>query len=146
MNVQRFTDNLFEFAPRLTLSVHEVLDLTFSSLSVNSKTYRYLPGLPEQLGESWVNPVVDLAQSFNFFNPADRYNSAFKIRAVSLKAVHHLHDWDLSVEYSGAPKLVTSPVKQYVWSPSFTIQLQWIPVSELKTAASGDRDGVYLRQ
>jgi hypothetical protein len=41
---------------------------------------------------------------------------------------------------------VTSPVKQYVWSPSFTIQLQWIPVSELKAAASADRDGVYLRQ
>jgi len=33
-----------------------------------------------------------------------------------------------------------------VWSPKFSIQLQWLPVTQLKTAASGDRNGVYLRQ
>ncbi len=145
MNVQRYTDNLFEFAPRLTLSVHELLDLSFSSLSVNNKTYRYLPGLAEALGESWVNPLEDLGWSFNFFNPADRYLSAFKIRSITLKAVHHLHDWDLSFEYAGSPKLVTTPTKRYEWSPSFSIRLQWIPVPELKAAVSGDRTGVSVR-
>ena len=148
MNVQRFTDNLFEFAPRLSLAVYEGLDLTFSSLSVNTKTYRYLPGLPEQVSESWVNPVVDLARSFNFFDTADRYLSAFKIRSLSLKAVHHLHDWDLSFEYTGSPKLVTdeSGKRQYEWSPSFVIQLQWIPVPELKAAVSGDRAALRVRE
>lgn len=153
MNVQRYTDNLFEFAPRLTLAVHEALDLTFSSLSVNTKTYRYIPGLPEAVSESWVNPVVDLVRSFNFFDTRppssnDRYRSAFKIRSLSLKAVHHLHDWDLSFEYTGSPKLVTdeSGARQYEWSPVFTIQLQWIPVPEVKAAVSGDRVGVQVRQ
>jgi hypothetical protein len=147
MNLQRYTDNLFEFAPRLTLSVSEALDFTFSSLSVNTKTYRYLPGLGVPLGEAyWVNPLEDLARSFNFFYTPDRYASAFKIRSVAMKAVHHLHDWDLSVEYSGAPELITSPTKQYVWSPKFTIQLQWQPVSQVKTAIRGDRNGVYVRQ
>ncbi len=148
MNVLRYTDNLFEFAPRLTLAVHEALDLTFSSLSVNTKTYRYIPGLPEAVGESWVNPVVDLARSFNFFNPPDRYLSAFKIRSISLKAVHHLHDWDLSFEYTGSPKLVTydSGLRQYEWSPTFAIRLQWIPVPEVKAAVSGDREGVRVRE
>jgi hypothetical protein len=147
MDVQRYTDNLFEFAPQLTMSVSEALDLTFSSLSVNTKTYRYIPGLGTPLAEEyWVNPFVDLVKSFNFFYPADRYDSAFKIRSISLKAVHHLHDWDLTVEYSGSQQLVTSPTKQYAWSPKFSIQLQWLAVPELKTAASGDRAGVYLRQ
>lgn len=151
MNLQRFTDNLFEFAPRVTLAVHEALDLTFSSLSVNTRTYRYLPGLPGQVGEAWVNPVVDLVRSFNFFDTRppssnDRYLSAFKIRSISLKAVHHLHDWDLTVEYTGSPKLVTVPKKQYEWSPTFAIRLQWVPVPEIKAAVSGDRDGIRVRE
>jgi len=153
MNIQRFTDNLFDFAPRLTLSVHDVLDLSFSSLSVNTKTYRYIPGLAERLGDpvGWVNPLWDLVRSFNFFDtdpPAanDRYLSAFKIRSISLKAVHHLHDWNLTVEYTGSPKLVTEPTKQYEWSPTFSIQLQWLAVPELKAAARGDRDGLSLRE
>ncbi len=148
MNLARYTDNLFEFAPRLTLAVHEALDLTFSSLSVNSKTYRYIPGLPEAVGESWVNPVVDLARSFNFFTTSDRFLSAFKIRSISAKAVHHLHDWDLSFEYAGNPKLITlsNGTRQYEWSPTFAIRLQWIPVPELKAAVSGDRDGIRVRE
>ncbi len=155
MNVQRYTDNLFEFAPRLTLAVHEALDLTLSSLSVNNKTYRYIPGLAAAVGETLdrelMNPISDLAWSFDFFNPDHRKHSAFKIRSISLKAVHHLHDWDLSFEYTGAPKLVTSPVKQYEWSPTFSIQLQWIPVPQLKAAVRGDRDEagndrIYIRE
>lgn len=151
MNLQRYTDNLFEFAPRLTLKVHELLDLSFSSLSTNTKTYRYLPGFAEALGESWVNPLTDLVRSFNVFDTDpptsnDRYLSSFKIRSVSLKAVHHLHDWDLSVEYTGAPKLVTEPVRQYVWSPSFAVQLQWLAVPELTAKVRGDREGIAVRQ
>ncbi|MCX7030006.1 MAG: hypothetical protein NTU62_07780, partial [Spirochaetes bacterium] len=151
MNVQRYTDNLFEFAPRLTLAVSEFLDLTFSSLSVNNKTYLYIPGLGVPFGESWVNPITDLGWSFNFFNPADRYRSAFKIRSISMKAVHHLHDWDLSFEYAGAPKLITSGTKRYEWSPTFSINLQWIPVPEVKAAVRGDRneageDRIHVRE
>jgi hypothetical protein len=142
MNFQNLPDNLFDFAPRLTLKVHELLDLTFSSLSVNTKTYRYIPGFSEMVPDpaGWVNPIVDLAKSFNFFNTADRYTSAFKIRSISLKAVHHLHDWDLTVEYAGSPKLFTRPTKRYDWSPTFSVQLQWIPVPELSAKVSGDRD------
>ena len=94
-----------------------------------------------------MNPVVDLARSFNFFNPADRYTSAFKIRSLSLKAVHHLHDWDLSFEYTGAPKLVTYPGEAVRVEPD--VQRSSSSGSrcrELKAAVSGDRDGVYLRQ
>ena len=95
-----------------------------------------------------MNPVVDLARSFNFFNPPDRFLSAFKIRSLSAKAVHHLHDWDLSFEYAGTPKLVTNEfgTRQYEWSPTFAIRLQWIPVPELKAAVSGDRGGIRVRE
>ena len=146
MNVLRYTDNLFEFAPApdsggargarpdLLLAVREHEDVSLH------------PRAAGAVGESWVNPVVDLARSFNFFYPPDRYLSAFKIRSISLKAVHHLHDWDLSFEYTGSPKLVTyeSGVRQYEWSPTFAIRLQWIPVPEVKAAVSGDRDGVRV--
>jgi hypothetical protein len=86
-----------------------------------------------------VNPLTDLAQSFNFANNDDRRRSGFKIQTISLKAVQHFPDWDVSVEYQGSPQLIThtnASGMQYVqneWSPTFSIQVKWKAVPEVKS-------------
>ena len=147
LNLQKYTDTMLDVTFRLNLAIYKFLELSLSSVSYNSKTYRYFPGWPEAVGEQWVNPLLDLVQSYNFFSLADRYRSAFKIRTLSVKAVHHLHDWDLSFEYQGSPQLRTnaSGGKQYEWTPTFSLQVQWVPVPEVKSSIRGDANGVTLR-
>ena len=144
LNLQTYIDNLFDFSPSLTLTVFKTLDLTFSSVSNNTRTYLYIPGWS---GLPWVNPLTDLVQSFNFFNNDDRRRSGFKIQTFSLKAVQHFPDWDVSVEYQGSPQLIThtSPTGvQFVqneWSPTFSILVQWKAVSEVKSTIHQEYTG-----
>jgi hypothetical protein len=147
VNLQRYTDSTFDFSLRLGLAVSRLLDLSFTSVSSNSRTYRYIPGWPEAVGETWVNPLTDLLASYNFWNISDRYKSGFKIRTLAVKAVHHLHDWDLTFEYQGTPQLVTlaSGLRQYQWTPTFSILVQWLPVPEVKSRIHQDTSGLYLR-
>jgi hypothetical protein len=149
LNLAKYTDNLLDFSLTLTLSIHKALDFSFSSVSTNGKTYRYVPGLPEAVGETWVNPLLDLLWSYNFFNPSDRSRSAFKIRSLSVKAVQHLPDWDLTFQYQGSPQLRADPSDgnrlKYMWTPTISIQVQWVAVPEVKSSVRGDVNGVTLR-
>ncbi len=147
LNLQKYTDNLFDFSLKLNATVSEFLELSISSLSTNTKTYRYIPGWREAVegaGAPWVNPFTDLLTSFNFLSESDRRNSQFKIRTLAIKAVHHLHDWDFSFEYQGSPQLSTPATgpRQYVWTPTFTLQVQWIPVQEVKSRIGKDATGL----
>jgi hypothetical protein len=148
LNIERFTDNLFDFSLALTLNIYKALDLTFSSYSTNSKTYRYIPGWPEAVGEAWSNPVIDLANSYAFWNPEARKRSSFKIRTLAVTATQHFPDWDLSFQYQGSPQLRVDPAdgkQRYLWTPSFSITAQWNAVSEVKSNIQGDYNGVTLR-
>jgi lipopolysaccharide assembly outer membrane protein LptD (OstA) len=153
MNLQNYLDNLFDFNLGINLTIFKFLDLSVSSVSTNSKTYRYFPALAAAEGETWVNPLSDLLESFNFFDTRasafnDRVRSAFKIRTLSVKAVQHFPDWDLSFQYQGSPQLRRDPadnVLKFMWTPSFSIQVQWIAVSEAKSAVHGDYTGMFLR-
>ena len=153
LNLQNYLDNLFDFNLGITLSIFKFLDLTFSSVSTNSKTYRYFPSLAAAEGETWVNPINDLFASFDFFDTRtsalnDRVRSAFKIRTLAVTAVQHFPDWDLSFQYQGSPQLRRDPadnVLKNIWTPTFSIQVQWNAVSEVKSNVHGDYTGVYLR-
>ena len=144
LNLQKYTDNLFDFGMDLNLSIYKFLDLTFSSYSSNTKTYRYIPGWAAAVGEvgldaSQLNPITDLLNSFDFFSPDSakhRSQSGFKIGTLSVKAVQHLHDWDLVFQYQGSPQLLADPATgrlRYTWSPAFSIQVQWNAVPEIKS-------------
>jgi len=144
LNLQTYVDNLFDFSPSLTLTIYKSLDLTFSSVSNNTRTYLYIPGWS---GLPWVNPLSDLMQSFNFFNSDDRRRSGFKIQTISLKAVQHFPDWDVTVQYQGSPQLIThtnpsgTQYQQNEWSPTFSIQVQWKAVSEVKSTIHQEYTG-----
>ena len=94
-------DNSLSFDLRLGVRIHRFLDLSFRSSSVNRHLYRYLPDTAEQAGDRWVNPIVDLARSFNFLNSEDRIASAFKLESLRIEALHRLGDWNLSLAYQG---------------------------------------------
>jgi hypothetical protein len=150
LNLQKYTDNLFDFSLKVNAVVSEFLELSFTSLSTNTRTYRYIPGWREAVegtGAPWVNPFADLLSSFSFANRKDREDSQFKIRTLAIKAVHHLHDWDLSFEYQGSPQLSTpaSGPRQYEWVPTFILQVQWAPVQEVKSRIRKDATGLLMR-
>ncbi len=151
MDLQRFTENELDFTLALNLSIFRFLDLSFTAVSYNNKTYRYFPWwrdqLEEPLSSADKNPFLDLIRSFDFFNSSNRYDSAFKLKSLSLKAVNHLHDWDLTLEYQGSPQLRTldNGKSQYQWNSVFAIQVQWVPVPEIHARTHGDYTGFYLR-
>jgi hypothetical protein len=151
MNLQKYTDNLFDFSLNVNFSIYKFLDLTFSSVSNNSRTFLYFPSLATQVGAPWVNPLEDLLWSFDFFDtrPAAlnyRNRSAFKISTLAVKIVQHLHDWDLTFQYQGSPLLITTNgPPHYEWSPIFAIQVQWNAVPQIKNNIHGDYTGVTLR-
>ena len=152
MNLQNNLDNLFDFTLTFDVSIYKFLDISFSSYSNNSRTYLYFPEMARYYGQAPLNPLTDLINSFNFFNPTARINSSFKIRTITAKVVQHFGDWDLMFQYQGSPQLITTtnPVTfvqttQYTWSPIFAIQVQWNAVPEIKSNIHGDSTGTFLR-
>lgn len=144
MNLQNFLDNRFNFSFSMKYFVYQFLELSFTSISYNNQTYLYFPSFA---GASWRNPIVDLFDSFNFFDDAARRRSAFKLKSVLFEMIHHLHDWDLTLRYEGKPSLITGADGrlQYTWYDSFSILLQWIPIPEMRSTMRGDPSGFFIR-
>jgi len=134
MDFQRYTDTAFTFNLIFSLKIAEFLDLNFESKSVNRASYRYLAGYSEKLDLTELNLISDLFKSFNFFNKHDRLESNFNIESLSFSAVHHLSDWDLNVNYSGKPELITNSdnSKEYQMQSNFSVFVTWKPVPEIK--------------
>ncbi len=135
MNLLKPTDTSFIFNLSFSLSIAEFLDLNFKSESVNRAFYRYIPQFSNELGlPETVNPFVDLVKSFNFFKKSDRLASSFNLNLLDFTVVHHLKNWDLNVEYTGKPEIVTTEDlhQEYQWNSSFSIFLSWKPIPEIK--------------
>jgi len=147
MDLRRYTENSLDFTFKLDLFIYKFLEFSFSSVHANNLTHRYFPAFSRELDIPWMNPITDLLHSFNFWNIDDRYSSAFKLKNIALKAVHHLHDWDLSFIYEGKPVLFTdsSGAFKYRWESTFSIFLQWIAIPEMKSTVRGDGSGFYVR-
>jgi hypothetical protein len=135
LNLLQFTDNALALNLTAKLSVYKFLDISFSLQSQNRATYRYFPSFAEQVGQTALNPLVDLLKSVNFFSTTDRSQSNFKMQKVDFKLVHHLGDWDLNIDFTGSPELATSSagLTYYQWNPTFTLSVDWKPVPEIKS-------------
>lgn len=126
-------ENRFTFTTALTAGVHEFLDLTLSTSSSNDRTYRYFPEWTRAEEATTLNPLEDLLWSFAFWDDDLRRRSNFKIERVSLEAVHHLQDWDLTVAYSARPESDTGDL-----TSEFSIVVQWLPVPEFRSRLSAE--------
>lgn len=146
MNLQQITNNNLSFTLGFTFSIYEFLQLNISSTSSNQFMYRYIPGLSQQIRPDWewINPLVDLAKSFNFFNPEDRFESNFKIKSLDIGLTHILHDWFITASYKGRFKLKTNSgtsLLEYVWTPEISFYVQWYALPELKSDVKLDEEG-----
>ena len=140
----RFTDSSLNFGLDLELSIHEFMDLRFSSRSQNAFIYQYIPELATQVGRPSRSFFLDLLRSFNFFTEQDRIDSDFNLQRLSIGLVHYMGDWDLSLDYSGTPRLETDDAgnRRFVWADSLTISLAWKPIPEIKSDVTIDEDTV----
>ena len=141
LSLIRATDSTMSFDLNLDLGIAEFLDLSVSSKSVNKASYRYVPSLSESLGLKWLNPVVDIARSFNFFNPQDRVTSFFNLENISISLIHPMPDWELEVEYSGTPELREEEGSSfYEWASEISFSVRWKPIPEIKRKVTS-KDG-----
>ncbi|MDR2177702.1 MAG: LPS-assembly protein LptD [Treponema sp.] len=145
VDLQRYTYSRFDMNMGFTFSFKEVLDLTFSVTSDNSVVYRYLRNIPglklpvATTGES--NVLVDLLNSFRFDNPALRTESGFKLKSFNLKAVHYMGDWNATLGITLAPYLdITADPARYQFNTQVSFMVQWIPISEIKSEFTVDKD------
>ncbi|MBT3273562.1 MAG: hypothetical protein HN368_10420 [Spirochaetales bacterium] len=141
INLIRATDSNMDFGFNFSLGIAEFLNLTISSRSVNKSSYLYIPNLAAELGKSWLNPIGDIARSFNFFSRSDRENSVYNLENITVSLVHEMPDWNLNVEYTGNPDLVESEgSSQYEWAAEVSVFVQWKPIPEIKRKVTS-KDG-----
>ena len=142
IDLYKFTESIMDFTFGLNLTVHEFVEIGFHVTSQNTKSYRYIPAFAEQADEPWVNPFEDLLKSFNFFNIDDRRESSFNLKSIGLTMIHHLGDWELILDYTGEQVLETQTdgSEQFVWSPVFSLILQWKPIPEFRKEIRRDKD------
>lgn len=142
MNVEQFTDNNLGFSLTFTFWLYKFLELSVTTTSYNNRTFQYFVAPAAELGRAPVNPLIDLFNSFNFFDTAARRQSAFNLQSISVDLTHYLHDWNLKLSYVGRPVLNETAVpQQYEWGSTFSIVLQWIPIPELRSNLQGEVSG-----
>jgi hypothetical protein len=134
MNFLRYSENFFSFDLSFKFSLAEFLDLEIVSVSSNRSMYRYF----DAYAITPANIFQDLLNSFAFHDRSKRLQSNFNLENLSIKAVHHMKDWDLNFVYLGKPVLRTAEgsLPGYQWQPEFSIFLQWRPIPELKKEIS----------
>jgi len=142
LNFNTVTDSKFTITANLNFAIYKFLELQFSASSYNNRLYKYFPALQAKVQH--VDPelkdiVIDLLKSFNFLNIDDRQNSDFKMRYVTIKLVHHLEDWDFTLDFTGKYEKSADGTKTD-WSPVFSFLVEWMPIPELKKGMTSNKD------
>ncbi len=145
MNFLRFTESFLDVRLGFNVRVHQFLDLSFSSVSRNALVYQYVPSLADKVGVPQRSVLEDIGNSFAFANQPAREDSPFNIQSISIAAVHHLDDWDLTLRYSGNPEVVTDVdgLQQYRWIPFVEITLVWRPFPEIRSEVRYEDDQLF---
>lgn len=146
MNMLRPTESSFVFTPAFTYKINKALDITFSAETRNQVIFRYFQkryGYEDKMpGET--NLFKDLYNSFAFWDTDLRKSSGFKLKNVSIKLSHELHDWVLNSEFKVEPRLIKDSTPYYYdFSPYFTLSVVWRPMSSMKTTIQ-DKYGTFV--
>ncbi|MDR1444688.1 MAG: LPS-assembly protein LptD [Treponema sp.] len=148
IDLQRYTYSRFDIRMGFTFGFKELLDLSFSVVSDNSVVYRYLRNIPGMelpiatSGES--NFFKDLLNSFRFDNKQLREESGFKLKSLNLNATHYMGDWNATLGIALAPYLqqpsASGGVPSYQFNTQVSFVIQWLPISEIKSEFTVDKD------
>jgi hypothetical protein len=142
LDLLRYNFSRFTLGISAKATVSRFMDISFAFLSENSSIYRYLQdipgfqieGAPRVGGET--NIFEDLLNSFNFFDMEKRRSSGFKMKSLNLSLVHHLGDWDATLDVKLTPYLDdagTGVPPTYRFNTEVAFTVRWIPISEIKT-------------
>ena len=123
------------------MAIHEFLDLSFRTASSNDRTYCYVAAWADEACTTR-DPVEDLWWSLSFWDESKRRQSNFKVDRISLSAVHHLQDWDLTFEYVARPVAREGGFREF--ASRFSIFVRWIPVPEIRGRVGADDDTIFL--
>ena len=82
------------------------------------------------------NVLIDLAESFYFWNRTKRETSGFKLQSLDIGFTHYLKDWTLKFNCEIKPQLKTMGHRRYYdFSPTITFAVEWNPISDIKVEA-----------
>ena len=128
INLRQPTDNVLNFKWTQELKIFKFLDLQIAYSASNASMYLYFEGWRDELGipEDY-NFFTDLFNSFNFFDTEERRDSQFNMERIDLSIIHHLRNWDLTLEYGGWPAL-NSAGTNYRWKSEFSMYIKWNPL------------------
>jgi hypothetical protein len=140
-NLLQYTSSNFQFQMGFNLGITNFMDINLSASSENNVVFRYLKGVPGMgsLTSMYIdgpqnNLLVDLLDSFNFFDRSKRFRSGFKMKRFDLKAIHYLGDWKAEFGITMYPYLNTSQkIPRYEVTADVSFIVQWKPISEIKT-------------
>jgi hypothetical protein len=146
---QRYTQSSFNVTFATTIKLYRFIDLSFSATSANSVVFRYLQDMPflelplDVPGER--NPLVDLADSFNFLDDSKRMSSGFKLKSLKAGLKHYMGDWTAELSYALTPFLDTErAIPAYILSNELSFLVKWIPLPDFKTETKYDRNGFIM--
>jgi len=149
MDLQSYNNSVFTFSLGTTWKIAQFLDISFSSKSQNSVVFRYVQDWPiweshtDMPGEE--NPLIDLLNSFRFDNNELRKQSGFKLKSLSVKAIHYLGDWNATLEVNLSPYLNTAVVPmRYQFNTTVSFLVQWIPIPEFITETYRDSKNGFI--
>jgi len=140
-NLLQYTSSNFQFQLGFNLGITNFMDINLSAASENNVVFRYLKGVPgmSSLTSMYMdgpqnNLIVDLFDSFNFFDRSKRFRSGFKMKKFDLKIIHYLGDWTAELGVTMYPYLNTSQeIPRYEVTADVSFIVQWKPISEIKT-------------
>ncbi|MDR3139892.1 MAG: LPS-assembly protein LptD [Treponema sp.] len=149
-DLQRYTYSQFSFTMGVSMKITNFLDLSFSATSINAVVFRYIQNFPffdlpvELPGER--NVFIDLLNSFRFDNEELRKSSGFKLKSFNIALTHHLGDWNAKLGITLSPYLdQTSFPYRYKFNNEISFLVQWVPLSEIKTEMSYDKDKLVFK-
>jgi hypothetical protein len=149
-DLQRYTYSRFSFTLGFTLAIKNFLDFNFSATSENAVIFRYVQSLPffdlslDLPGER--NVFIDLFNSFRFDDEELRKSSGFKLKTFNVSLIHHLGDWNAKLGVTLSPYLDQNSFPyRYKFNNEITFLVQWVPISEIKTEMTYDKDKLVFK-
>lgn len=142
INLNQPTDNVLKFEWTQEFHTYKFIDVKLTFTASNKNMYTYFPWWRRRFNIlEKRNFFEDLAKSFNIFRARDRYESDFNMERLDLTLVHHLGNWDLTIQYGGWPSY--NPMRgSYGWKSDFNLFVKWNPLP-MFNQRTGRKDGKW---
>jgi hypothetical protein len=152
-DLQRYTYSRLSFTLGLKIGIGNLLSLDLSTTSENSVIFRYFKDLPffdnSQISippGDQNNRYLDLLNSLRFDDDSLRRRSGFKLKTFNLTLTHFLGDWTAKLGLTLSPYLdQTGQTPVYKFNNEISFVVQWIPISEVKTDISYNKETFVIK-